>query len=90
MIYMKTSHWIYVNLRRTLVADQYAKEYIMSRSQHAVIETETSDFVVEAQVIEALAKPYLVSNAPQGADNVITRRVEAVLDAQFANGSMPA
>jgi hypothetical protein len=60
----------------------------MSRSQHAVIET--SDFVLEAQVVEMAAKPYLVSNAPQGTDNVITRRVEAVLDAQFANGSMPA
>jgi hypothetical protein len=62
----------------------------MSRSQHAVIETEQSDFILEAQVVEALAKPYLVSNAAQGKDNVITRRVEAVLDAQFANGSMPA
>ncbi len=60
----------------------------MSRSQHAVIET--SDFVLEAQVVEALAKPYLVSTAAQGKDNVITRRVEAVLDAQFANGGMPA
>jgi len=62
----------------------------MSRSQHAVIETEVSDFVLEAQVVEALAKPYLVSNAAQGMDNLVTRRVEAVLDAQFANGSMPA
>jgi hypothetical protein len=60
----------------------------MSRSQHAVIET--SDFVLEAQVVDALAKPYLVSKASQGKDNVGTRRVEAVLDAQFANGSMPA
>ncbi len=86
---MKTSHWIYVNSRRNLTTD-YDKEYIMSRSQHAVIETEQSDFILEAQVVEALAKPYLVSNAAQGKDNVITRRVEAVLDAQFANGSMPA
>jgi hypothetical protein len=62
----------------------------MSRSQHAVIEAEQSDFVLEAEVMEALVKPYLVSNAPQGSDNTITRRVEAVLDAQFANGSMPA
>jgi hypothetical protein len=35
-------------------------------------------------------KPYLVSSAAQGKDNVITRRVEPVLDTQFANGSMPA
>jgi hypothetical protein len=62
----------------------------MSRSQHAVIESEEVDFILEAQVVEALAKPYLVSNASQGKDNVVTRRVEAVLDAQFANGSMPA
>ena len=57
----------------------------MSRSQHAVIETEVSEFVVEVP-----AKPYLVSNAAQGKDNAVTRRVEAVLDAQFVNGSMPA
>jgi hypothetical protein len=60
----------------------------MSRSQRAVIETEEIDFILEAQV-ETSQKPYLVSNAGQGNDNV-TRRVEAVLDAQFANGSMPA
>jgi hypothetical protein len=58
----------------------------MSRSQRAVIGTEETDFVLEAK----LAKPYLVSNAAQGKDNVITRRVEPVLDAQFVNGSMPA
>ncbi|MGA9565631.1 MAG: hypothetical protein WBS19_08925 [Candidatus Korobacteraceae bacterium] len=62
----------------------------MSRSQHTVIEAEEIDLVLEAQVIETLAKPYLVPEAAQGSDNVITRRVEAVLDAQFANGSMPA
>lgn len=62
----------------------------MSRSQNAVLETEASDFVLEEQVVETSAKPYLVSNATQGKDNAVTRRVEAVLDVQFANGSMPA
>jgi hypothetical protein len=61
----------------------------MSRSQHAVIEAEQSDFVLEAEVVET-AKPYLVSGVPQSKDNAVTRRVEAVLDAQFANGNMPA
>jgi hypothetical protein len=60
----------------------------MSRSQHAVIATEDSDFILEA--IEVLAQPYLVSSTAPGKDNVITCRVEAVLDAEFANGSMPA
>jgi isocitrate lyase len=32
----------------------------------------------------------LVHNAGKRADNTLTRRVEAALDAGFANGSMPA
>jgi len=35
-------------------------------------------------------RPYLVPKEAQGADNTLTRRVGAVLDFQFSNGSMPA
>lgn len=62
----------------------------MSRSQHAVLATEEVDLVLEAEVVETSGKPYLVPNAAQGKDNAVTRRADAVLDAQFANGSMPA
>jgi hypothetical protein len=43
---------------------------------------------VENQSVNA--KPVLVSNRGNRRDNHITRRVEAVLDVDFANGSMPA
>ena len=46
---------------------------------------------VEEEIVVAteLAKPYLVQG-PTKQDGSMTRRVEAALDADFANGSMPA
>jgi hypothetical protein len=34
--------------------------------------------------------PVLVPNTGKRADDTVTRRVEAALDSDFANGSMPA
>ena len=43
-----------------------------------------------AKVKAGPAGPALGHNAGKRADNTLTRRVEAALDADFANGSMPA
>lgn len=57
-------------------------EKIMSNLKYAIVEEEV---VFTAPP----AKPYLVTreNSQEGS---LTRRVEAALDADFANGSMPA
>jgi len=56
----------------------------------AILENETNTPVAGAQAVERQAGPVLVTSAGKRPDNVITRRVEAALDADFANGSMPA
>jgi len=60
------------------------------RNAAAILETETNTPVAEAQAAERQAGPVLVTSPGKRSDNVITRRVEAALDADFANGSMPA
>ena len=57
------------------------------KSAIAVLEHETN--IVTAETAKP-ARPVLVPKIGKRADNVITRRVEAALDADFANGSMPA
>jgi hypothetical protein len=57
------------------------------KSAIAILENEP-EMTVENQPITA--KPVLVSNRGNRRDNQITRRVEAALDFEFANGSMPA
>jgi len=56
----------------------------MSNLKYAIVEVEE-----EVVVATEPAKPYLVArqNTPDGS---MTRRVEAVLDTDFTNGSMPA
>jgi len=56
----------------------------------AILENETYMAVAEGPTGERQTGPVLVTSAGKRSDNVISRRVEAALDADFANGSMPA
>jgi hypothetical protein len=57
------------------------------KSAVAILEQETNTATAETG---KPARPVLVPKAGKRADNYVTRRVEAALDADFANGSMPA
>lgn len=59
------------------------------KSALAILGNET-DTAAEAQTATRPGKPVLVANTGNRPDNRITRRVEAALDGDFANGSMPA
>jgi len=65
------------------------KEVLMSspKSAVAVLEREPNTVAVDTG---KQAGPVLVPKAGKRADNYLTSRVEAALDADFANGSMPA
>ena len=62
----------------------------MSSLKYAIVEDETNTSTAEARATAGPAGPVLVANAGNRPDNRITRRVEAALDVDFANGSMPA
>jgi hypothetical protein len=57
------------------------------KSAVAVLEWEPNTVAVDAGT---QAGPVLVPNAGKPVENYVTSRVEAALDADFANGSMPA
>lgn len=59
----------------------------MSNLKYAVFEEEVAASAVEPS---GSTKPYIITKLGQRLENVLTRRVEAALDADFANGSMPA
>jgi hypothetical protein len=57
------------------------------KSAIAILETESNSLTPETGKSTG---PVLVTNSARRVDNRVTRRVEAALDADFANGSMPA
>ena len=70
-------------------AEASEKEVLMSslKSAVAVLEREPNTVAVDTG---KQAGPVLVPKAGKRIDNYVTSRVEAALDADFANGSMPA
>jgi hypothetical protein len=60
----------------------------MSNVNRALVEDEF-DTMVEVLSDRHLGKPYLIETKENDL-SPLTRRVEVVLDKQFANGSMPA
>jgi len=65
------------------------KEVLMSslKSAVAILEQETNTVIAET---EKPARPMLVPKIGKRVDDNVTRRVEAALDVDFANGRMPA
>ena len=57
------------------------------KSAVAILEREPNTVAIDTG---KQAGPVLVSKAGKRVDNYVTSRVEAALDAEFANGSMPA
>jgi hypothetical protein len=57
------------------------------KSAVAVLEREPHTVAVDAG---KQSRPVFVPNVGKRVDNYVTSRVEAALDADFANGSMPA
>ena len=57
------------------------------KSAVAVLEREQHTVAVDAG---KQSRPVLLPNAGKRVDNYLTSRVQAALDADFANGSMPA
>jgi hypothetical protein len=62
----------------------------MSNLKYAVIEEEIITSTVDSVTDEKHPKPFVVSQERTRPGGTLTRRVEAALDADFANGSMPA
>ena len=60
----------------------------MNNLKYAIIDTESSS--VEAQDRREESKPFLVSDGGERSDYPVTRRVEAVLEYELAQGRMPA
>ena len=73
---------------RLMVRSLPVKEEVMSNLKYAIIEEEFGT-TVEVLSEQDFGKPYLVET-PDREAGPLTRRVEAVLDREFANGSMPA
>jgi hypothetical protein len=65
------------------------KEVLMSSLKSAIAIPEQDSNTARAKT-GMPARPALVHNAGKRADNTLTRRVDAALDVEFANGSMPA
>ena len=57
------------------------------KSAVAILEHETN---IATADVERPSRPMLVPKTAKRVDDFVTRRVEAALDADFANGSMPA
>ena len=62
----------------------------MSNLKYAIVEEEIVTATVDSVAGEKRPKPFVVSQAWKQAGGSLTRRVEAALDVDFANGSMPA
>ncbi|HEY4899670.1 MAG TPA: hypothetical protein VIH91_02510 [Terriglobales bacterium] len=60
----------------------------MSNLKYAILDTES--FPVEALDHREESKLFLVSDGSEGPGDQITRRVEAALDFELAQGRMPA
>ena len=65
------------------------REVLMSSLKSAVAILEHEPNTVTAETGKPTG-PVLVPNSAKRVDDYVTRRVEAALDADFANGSMPA
>ena len=65
-------------------------EESMSNLKYAIVEEEIVAATVDSVAAEKHPKPFVVSSGPSRSGDTLTRRVEAALDADFANGSMPA
>ncbi len=62
----------------------------MSNLKYAIVEEEMVTSTVDSVAGEKHPKPFVVGKGPHQSGDTLTRRVEASLDADFANGSMPA
>ncbi|HVP55404.1 MAG TPA: hypothetical protein VMU45_10450 [Candidatus Eisenbacteria bacterium] len=62
----------------------------MSSLKYAIVEEEMVTSVVDSVAEEKHPKPVLVHRASERPGDTLIRRVEAILDAVFKNGNMPA
>lgn len=62
----------------------------MSNLKYAIIEEEMITNTVDSVGGEKQPKPFVVTAQRKPQAETLTRRVEAALDADFANGSLPA
>ena len=62
----------------------------MSNLKYAIVEEEMVTSTVDSVADEKHPKPFVLAEGRKRPDGSLTRRVEAALDADFANGSMPA
>ena len=62
----------------------------MSNLKYEIVDEEMVTSTVESVAEEKQAKPFLVPNGPAGIADPVTRRVQAALDYELTQGSMPA
>ena len=62
----------------------------MSNLEYAIVEEEIVTSVIDSVAEEKHPGPYIITKLGKRTAKDFTRRVEAVLDKDFANGSMPA
>ena len=62
----------------------------MSNLKYAIVEEESVTATVDSVADEKHPKPFVVFPRTGKASGSLTDRVETALDADFANGSMPA
>ena len=62
----------------------------MSNLKYAIVDEEVEATTGNAAGVEQRPKPFMVIEGQKRSGDTLTRRVEAALDADFANGSMPA
>jgi len=62
----------------------------MSNLKYAIIEEEVVVSTADSPAAQPPRKPYIIAKLGERFENVLTRRVEAALDKDFAHGSMPA
>ncbi len=62
----------------------------MSNLKYAILEEDMVATTIDSVAGEKHPKPFVVSPGSRRSGDALTRRVEAALDADFANGSMPA
>jgi len=62
----------------------------MSNLKYAIVEDEMVVSTVDAVAEEKHFGPYIITKLSKRGEKELTRRVEAALDKDFANGSMPA
>ncbi len=62
----------------------------MSNLKYAIVEEDMVTTTIDSVAGEKHPKPFVVTAGRKPLGDNLTRRVEAALDADFANGSMPA